>query len=230
MNVATAKETELICRVRYSGGTYVASADGKRATCTESAEAAAKALGRKLFGERFLYTNDKEDGRFGLIGLAADQEEAPATQPTQTMPTKEQWEKVKLELSFPNSSVEMEVDGIQVTWQVRLAKALKYVICPFIDGKHYYGLFAAEDLKAEPSEEVKRNQRLFCRKVEKRFLSEKELAPFKKFKTRAEFKAMQERNTFTQYNPLWASPTSLISHLKREAKTIVIKRIGYATL
>lgn len=228
--MATAKETELICLTRYSGGTYVASADGKRATCTESAEAAAKALGRKLFGERFLYAHDQGGGLVSLFHLPADQEEAPATQPTQTMPTKEEWEKVKLELSNSFGSVVMEVDGLAVTWEVRKGKGLKYWIVPFINGGHSLSMFSVLNLKDEPSEEVKRNQRLFCRRLRKQFLTEKELALWKKIKTKAEFKVMQEKNTYDTFDPLWASPISLISHLKRAAKTIVIKRIGYGCL
>ena len=124
----------------------------------------------------------------------------------------------------------MEVDNLQVTWEVRREKELKYLIVPFIDGKHSYNLFARENLLTEPSEEVKRNQRLFCRKVNRSLFSEKELAAWRKIKTKAEFKAMQERNKYETYNPLWSSPSRLIAHLKREAKTIVIKRIGYVSL
>lgn len=162
----------------------------------------------------------------------ATQTEAKETEligPTPPMPTKAQWEKVKLELGSIFGNVVMEVDGLRVTWEVRQEKALKYLIVPFIDGKHAYSQFNPPKFGDDPSEEIKRNRRLLCRKTQRNLLNEKELALFKKFKNRAEFKAIQERNTYTQYHPLWASPTSLIAHLKREAKTIVIKRIGYAS-
>ena len=225
--MSTPAERIVTCRVRYANNTYVATTQGKRATCTTSAQAAAEALGRKVMPGRFARA-EQSNGELYL--LAGQLEEAPTAEapPVQTMPTKEQWDKIQLELSFAYGSVEMEVDGIQVTWQVQKAKGLKYSITPFIDGKFSFAYFMPAKLKEEPSDEVKRNQQLFCQIKKRTFYNEKEMKAWKKAFPKSEHKKMDERNQCVWYNPLWGSPRSLVAHLKKAAQTITIKRIGYA--
>jgi len=145
-----------------------------------------------------------------------------------TMPTKEQWAKIQLELSHAYGLVEMEVDGIQVTWRVSKENGLKYKIIPFLDGRFAYSYFMPAKLREEPSDDVKRNQRLFCQAKKRTYFGEKKMIMYKKCYPKSKHKELEERNKYVLHDPCWSSPRSLVAHLKKAAQTITIKRIGYA--
>ena len=149
------------------------------------------------------------------------------TDKARIMPTTQQWSKIQLELSHAYGSVEMEVDGIQVTWQVSRENRLKYTITPFLDGKFAYSYFMPADFRAEPSDEVKRNQRLFCQAKKRTYFDKKEMIAYKKCHPKSKHKELEERNKYVLHDPCWSSPRSLVAHLHKAAQTIIVKRIGY---
>lgn len=125
--------------------------------------------------------------------------------------TAEDCKEVESKLSIPYSSVELKVDGYNLTVGHVLEKPLKYCLVVYIDGV-FKTNWLFEDCEI---------RRRFCNRHTKSILTAKDKKALKR-----ERKAFREKiikdSTYEWYEPYWSSFRSLKSHLIKNNKSIEI--------
>lgn len=125
---------------------------------------------------------------------------------------KAQWAQVIDKLSFPYGEVRMVVDGLNVTFKVRQAKALKFSILVFVEGLRDWAAMKdnhqVRDLLLRPSHHAA--------------FKRAEIARIERALGKREAKKVfpNLHGKFTIYAPYWDNPRALVLQLKRRATSI----------
>jgi hypothetical protein len=131
-------------------------------------------------------------------------------------PTREQWKRVEDYLLYPYGSVELLVDGYNLSLCVVCIKPLHYTIMSYVND-HFKGSWLIDDCE-ERRRFLRRSERsLYGRAKRERFVREFG-------KRRAEKLGLLK--TFTSYSPHWPTFGPLKRHLVANNKSIRVVKIG----
>ena len=127
--------------------------------------------------------------------------------------TPQDWERFEKRLSVPFSMVVLEADGYEVAFRVEPVKRLQYQIMTYVGGK-FKGKWLLEDCEI---------RRKFMRPRSTYAFPAKERRELKKLGKKVLSKMnMDPDRRITSYTPLWASPKTLKSHLRKNCQNIEI--------
>lgn len=125
--------------------------------------------------------------------------------------TPQEWQRFESKLSHALGWVRLKIDGYEVDFRVEPVKRLKYQIMTYVDGK-FQGRWLLEDCEV---------RRKFMRPRSACVHSAKERRDLRQMDKRVRRKLnMDPDDRITYYTPLWSSPKSLKSHLRKTCQNI----------
>ncbi len=123
------------------------------------------------------------------------------------------WEALEARLSGAYGFADLLVDGYEITLQVQRAKALRYEIVVFVNGK-YTGAMLLNDCE---------ERRRFFRPVRTCYMSRELYEIYRKGFGKKRADAERARAKGCYYMPSWLSARALIRHLKKNNTSITLK-------
>jgi hypothetical protein len=125
--------------------------------------------------------------------------------------TPEDWKTVEQKLSFPFGMVVLKADGYEVALRVEPVKRLQYQIMAYVDGQ-FKGKWTLEDCEI---------RRKFMRPRTTYAFPTKDRRALKKLgRTALSNMGIDPDRRITYYTPLWTSPRTLKTHLRKNCQNI----------
>ena len=139
-------------------------------------------------------------------------------------PTKEQWQQVEKELSYPYGQVELLCDGYKLNAVVKQESALKFTICIYVNG------FMEGKWVSGGHEE---STKFCCAKTRFLYKAAHRAEAKKKLAKRGldqwfkdHYKKVIEASN-TSYLPYWTSPAAFCRHIRKTCTSIELVKVGF---